>query len=344
MLQSQLSLMLAHVWKLLKEVATGISFPELLIQVFGVSRHQAEELQLQLISGSTINLRVEVLGDKEMNGALGAYSPTGTSGEATIYLSTSLLSEATPLGLQTRVLLEEIGHHFDRLLNGERDSPGDEGELFAKLLLGDALTAAQIEAIQQSNDIGLVTVGGEQLIVEQAALVGDSADNTLTGTGSADTFTGNGGRDTFVVARGGSPLTFSGSGTNGSVSGFDTITDYTAARSGLSSGETIQYSSTTSVLVVANGTGTGTPSSLRLRNNKPISSYSVSNGIISFDSNRTFKSARAIGSIAELAAAAQFLLGKDLGPEGSVVVFRATIDGQEHSYVWIQGAETASAD
>lgn len=81
--------------------------------------------------------------------ALGAY------GEGAILLQASWLQGASGAQLEA-VLTEELGHHLDALLNNS-DTAGDEGELFAHLLLDPAaLDASTLARLQVENDQRLV--------------------------------------------------------------------------------------------------------------------------------------------------------------------------------------------
>ena len=124
------------------------------------------QLTAQLVAGDTAALpAVELLPAEAMGGALGAYAiSTGT-----IYLNASWLQSANQAQVLA-VLTEELGHHLDGLLNS-RDTPGDEGELFAALLLGQALTAEQLATLRAEDDRGVVQVNGVAVAVEQAATV-----------------------------------------------------------------------------------------------------------------------------------------------------------------------------
>ncbi|MFN5221770.1 MAG: Hint domain-containing protein, partial [Cyanobacteriota bacterium] len=88
--------------------------------------------------------------------------------------------------LLQRVLLEESGHHFDRLLNGSMDTTGDEGELVADLLSGDTLTLDQQSTITTQSDAGTVVVDGQTVAVEQAAIAAPTS-TTLGATGTTQT-------------------------------------------------------------------------------------------------------------------------------------------------------------
>ena len=150
-METILSSAFAAALELLESRASEQSFLELLEQVYGATGSDdaafaaaAGSLQQLLSSGGELGIQVKTLDSADMNGAMGAYSSTGLDGVPVIYINTSLLSEGSDPELLQRVLLEEIGHHFDILLNGSIDTTGDEGELFADLISsGDELSAEE---------------------------------------------------------------------------------------------------------------------------------------------------------------------------------------------------------
>ena len=117
---------------------------------------------------------VVVLPAAAMNGALGAYA--GSQG--TIVLNGDWLPTAADAAVQ-QVLTEELGHHLDAVLNS-RDTPGDEGELFAMLLGGQGLNGNEdaINRLRNEDDQGTVVIANETVAVEQAT---DTTAPTITG-------------------------------------------------------------------------------------------------------------------------------------------------------------------
>lgn len=113
---------------------------------------------------------IKLLPAGAMPGAAGAYAiSTGT-----IYLNADWLPTASPQQALA-VLTEELGHHLDAALN-RQDTPGDEGELFAALLLGAGQIPAQERLALRAEDVGgRVWVAGQQVSVEQAATVVSSS-------------------------------------------------------------------------------------------------------------------------------------------------------------------------
>lgn len=156
-------------WALLREQAGNDGFLSLLQQVYGITAADAMALRDKLLEGSGLGLTFVVLDSAAMNGALGGYSAEGTDNCATIYLNAELLAQQDDPRRLLRVALEEVGHHLDHLLNGTVDTAGDEGALFASLLLGDHLNAADIAALHNENDAGFVMVSGHTVAVENAA-------------------------------------------------------------------------------------------------------------------------------------------------------------------------------
>ncbi|WP_338430540.1 Ig-like domain-containing protein [Synechococcus elongatus IITB3] len=126
----------------------------------------AEVLRQSILDGH-YSIRLEVRSGADLNGALGAYSATGTTGQPTVYLNGDWLASASAAQIQA-VLLEEIGHDFDNRLNNEVDSLGDEGEIFANLVQGRELSSTWLEALQSKDDRSKLFFEGQEINVENA--------------------------------------------------------------------------------------------------------------------------------------------------------------------------------
>ena len=100
-----------------------------------------ESLRIELRQGHDFGIVFELRGEIQMQGARAAYAANAPDGRQHIYLNADWLANADS-GVAAKVLIEEIGHAIDQRLNGSHDSQGDEGELFADLVTGTALTAA----------------------------------------------------------------------------------------------------------------------------------------------------------------------------------------------------------
>ena len=108
----------------------------------GFDLDNAKEIVNNLVEGEKLPLIV-VAPENLLNGARGAFdSLTGT-----VYVTDALIND-TDL---SDVLIEELGHQIDSLLN-PADSPGDEGELFSRLVGGEELSKAEIKRLQNEDD------------------------------------------------------------------------------------------------------------------------------------------------------------------------------------------------
>jgi len=150
-------------------------FRDLLLIVYGATSGDSErfgqvvsQLLTALATGDGLGLQFEIKTGAELAGVHAAYAASGANGLATIYLNANDLDVASDA--QVRMwLLEEIGHHFDTLLNEGMDSPGDEGELFANLFSGKALSPLEHAAISTEDDHITLTLDGQQLVAEASA-------------------------------------------------------------------------------------------------------------------------------------------------------------------------------
>jgi hypothetical protein len=102
-----------------------------------------------------------VLSARTMGAAAGAYArETGT-----IYFNSDWLPSATTTRQLMAVLSEELGHHLDAHVN-RQDTPGDEGELLARLLHEGTMPAAEPERMGSERDGGWLEMAGQRLAVE----------------------------------------------------------------------------------------------------------------------------------------------------------------------------------
>jgi hypothetical protein len=136
------------------QLVTFVSQPDWVEQVkpaFGDSLNveQANAIAQSIISG---NLKVEslvnVVSAAALNGANSVYDPASNL----IYLSQEFVdANAGNSGAIASALVEEFGHYLDTQVNTQ-DSPGDEGKLFAAIVGGTLLSAADWTAIKAVDD------------------------------------------------------------------------------------------------------------------------------------------------------------------------------------------------
>ncbi|BFM40074.1 Calx-beta domain-containing protein [Synechocystis sp. LKSZ1] len=142
----------------------------------------AEALRLQWANGDFSQLpAIQVVETESLGTASGAYAQANN----TIYLSERFLATA-PASVITAVVLEEVGHFVDVLVN-ESDSPGDEGEYFANVALNQDLSELNLRRLQAENDLIFMVIEGQNLLVEQANFTGTNGNNTILGTAEDDT-------------------------------------------------------------------------------------------------------------------------------------------------------------
>ncbi|MCX5968476.1 MAG: calcium-binding protein [Cyanobacteria bacterium] len=139
---------------------------------------------------------IVLLPASSMAGAAGAYA----SSTGTIYLNQDWLATASAAQAMA-VLTEELGHYLDGLLNAV-DTPGDEGELFARLLAGEKLSTTDLVALRTQADQTQLVVNGQSIAAEAAINLtpprpGGDNPETLTGTPGDDLIDGFGGDDTI---------------------------------------------------------------------------------------------------------------------------------------------------
>ena len=168
-------------------------------------------------------------------------------------------------------------------------------------------------------------------------LIGGNGNDTLNGGAGADIMSGGAGADTFVIASGNSPGAVGGSGDAGTLSGYDIIIDW-------GTGGTADHLDLPSTNIVANGThNAATPSVLTI-SGATIKSYQVTNGIITFDDATNYAAALALTSLANVAAAVDFIQHNDFATgSGAAMAFVANIGSTVHTYVFEQIGNTPNA-
>lgn len=119
---------------------------------------------------------VTLLPPSDMPGLWGGYSRD---------LRRIFISTDCPSGLLSSVLIEEIGHFLDQELCDE-ETPGDEGALFAALVLGATPTSSELETWTETEFIGKVLIQADTIPVEAAPKIrGSGVRKTRLGTNPA---------------------------------------------------------------------------------------------------------------------------------------------------------------
>jgi len=148
----------------LTNFAADPAFSTKMQQAFGPGNFDA--LQMAWANGNLGVLpAVEVRPATDINGANGAFAGATN----TIYLSQEFYDQNEGGGNDrpiAEVVLEEYGHYLDWQINS-LDSPGDEGDIFARLARGQLLTQSELSALQAENDTVVVILDGQEVAIEQ---------------------------------------------------------------------------------------------------------------------------------------------------------------------------------
>ncbi|MGE5522627.1 MAG: VCBS domain-containing protein, partial [Rhodospirillaceae bacterium] len=157
----------------LQKFAESAEFKTVMTEIFGGTRSSAdfdaavEQLRAQIENG-TLEVRVEVVSSQVLGVHGGAYAAVGAEGKEAIYLNADMLKTATAKEV-AGVVLEELGHALDQRINLGVDTIGDEGQLFADRIVGQALTADQAQDIVSEDDHGTLRFADRLVGVEFAA-------------------------------------------------------------------------------------------------------------------------------------------------------------------------------
>ncbi len=162
---------LKSAWPIAKEalgdLATGPNFWANLETAFGkgLDSEKAAALAAEWGAGDFSGLpEIEVRPSVEINGAMGAFSGDTN----TIYFSQEYLSANVGNGEAVAgVWLEEVGHFVDSVVNSE-DAPGDEGEIFSRLVRGEVLSGLELELLRGEDDGATVVLNGVEVVIEMA--------------------------------------------------------------------------------------------------------------------------------------------------------------------------------
>jgi VCBS repeat-containing protein len=119
----------------------------------------------ETLTQSGLGMRLDVLPNSVMNGALGAYTIDAGDGLETIYLNAEWLEHLSSIEDLVAVQIEEMGHAIDHRLNGLLDSPGDEGEALSDYLLPKN---HPVLLDSSENDHAILIINGASIDVECA--------------------------------------------------------------------------------------------------------------------------------------------------------------------------------
>lgn len=217
---------------------------------------------------------------------------------------------------------------------------------------GSANSAAQ-KGFENVDLSGVTGVFGADVtaISTGSTITGTSNNDVITGGAGADNITGGKGadvitisastttRDTLIFVGGDTQQTIGGTGDNGTVSGFDSVTGFVTGTTAANK-DLLNFEGTGALAAAADTNGTDSTLTI---GGAAVKSHRVSaTGLATFDDADIFAAALAVNSQGTLAAVVQYLTTNDIGAAGDSLVFVVTgSTGYEGSYVYSQVATTA---
>jgi trimeric autotransporter adhesin len=209
-----LSLSLAKVKDNLRKFATQSDYLEQLQIAFG------DKFDTNIALGIASSIKaddwsflpsIEIRTDSELAGNNGAFD---TVNNRILANDKFLLLNSSQPERIVNLLLEEIGHKFDVILNGQVDSAGDEGAIFAAISQGKALSAPELAQLKATDDHTTLSIDGKQVAVElETWTASDPNGESHTGTEFNDILTGGVGNDN-IDGGAGNDLINGGEGNN----------------------------------------------------------------------------------------------------------------------------------
>ncbi len=308
-------------------------------------------------------------GNDVITGGAGVDSLTGDAGADTFVFanvsdstgaSADSITDFTTTVDKVRITVDVDGANID--VSGFASTASfNDGLVSLSTAAGDAFYSSADGKLYVDVDGNGTISQGKDYVISTAAvvagdinfvIVGDNAGRALTGGAGADTITGGAGadvitggagadvidlglndadEDTVVFAIGDTVVTISGTGNNGSISGFDSVSNLDADN--IASKDLLNLPG--NAALAANGAGNGSDSTLTI-GGSTVKSHSIANGIITFDDDNAFTTALVLTTEAHVAAVVQYLGANDIGDAGHTVAFVVGAD----TYVYSQTATT----
>lgn len=173
----------------LREFAQAPNAYEKLNFIFDITNSSAANTRLSDWQNGVFTDHPDILflSNAALQGASGAYS----AARNTIYLSETLTQRDELTGL-AKVLLEEYGHALDQQFNFSGDTAGDEGELFSRIVLDEAISNEDLVRLRREDDRGILNLDGVDVAVEFDNSIGTAFNiGTLIGNRSYSGFVGS---------------------------------------------------------------------------------------------------------------------------------------------------------
>ena len=121
---------------------------------------KAEQLKTQVM-GNKFNMTIKLAASSDINYMMSAFVGKGTDGLPQAMINRNWIEYGMTNEALTRIIIEQTGFAFDRFLNGENDTAGNEGKDFA-----NSLSTIYEEESPNSLSPGFIVLEGKKLMVE----------------------------------------------------------------------------------------------------------------------------------------------------------------------------------
>jgi ELWxxDGT repeat protein len=151
----------------LAQFAATTDFESTIESIFGteIDRVQLVTIRQQWLDGDfSVIPSIDVVA----NGELMANGGYAAALDKILVSSGFLAQHQNDLNAIAGLLLEEVGHKIDRVLNGNVDSPGDEGAMFRSLVTGQSLSSQALAGLRAENDRAVIVLDGNSIEIEKA--------------------------------------------------------------------------------------------------------------------------------------------------------------------------------
>ena len=155
------------VYQYLAKFVTTEDFESSIESIFGTGIDQVQlvTIRQQWLDGDfSVIPTIEVVTNGELGTANGGYA---ASIDKILVSSGFLAQHQDDLSAVAGLLLEEVGHKLDRVLNGNIDSPGDEGAIFRSLVTGQTLSPQALAGLRAKDDQAVIVLDGNSLEIEK---------------------------------------------------------------------------------------------------------------------------------------------------------------------------------
>ena len=148
----------------LAQFAATDNFESSIESIFGTKIGTVAIRQQWLNGDFSLIPEIRILANGELGTANGAYAADLDE----ILVSADFLGRHLddPVAI-AGLLLEEIGHKLDRVLNGSVDSPGDEGAIFRSLVTGQRLPSELLAGLRTQEDRSVIVLDGNAIEIEK---------------------------------------------------------------------------------------------------------------------------------------------------------------------------------